>query len=292
MKRLSAGLLAAVAVALAAPGAASATPRHPAMVRHSQLAITPSQAGTFDFGVVQAGEAKQQWFNVGGDRWSWPGTATVQLSGSPAFSIVWNGCSRHHGWWWRSCFVLVRYAPAGAGAGDTATLSASTTAPWSHSRGRSSSGNSATITLTGSSPAGSGSGGSGGTGGTGGSGGSSGPPGVDVSDATFLGAKAGFGNQYSFSFDQVEQTVTHSFTVTNNSTAATLVLDPLALTNLPMVVDNDTCGGQALGPGGTCTFDVTFVTTGCPGLAFDDGLSITGGNLAVTYDQLDISGAC
>ncbi len=86
--------------------------------------------------------------------------------------------------------------------------------------------------------------------------------------------------------------MTHSFTVTNNSTAATLVLDPLALTNLPMVVDNDTCGGQALAPGGTCTFDVTFVTTGCPGLAFDDGLSITGGNLAVTYDQLDISGAC
>jgi len=285
MKRLSAGLLAAVAVALAAPGAATATPRHPAMVRQSQLAITPSQGGVFDFGAVQSGNAKEQWFGVSGARWGWQGTGTVQLTGSPAFSIVWNGCARHHRWWWRSCFVLVRYAPAAAGATDAATLSVSTPAPWCHGRGRSGGGDSTTVTLTGSSPA------SGATDGTGG-GDPSGPPGVDVSDATFTGVKTGFGNQFSFSFDQVEQTVTHSFTVTNNSTTATLALDPLAETQLPMVVDNDTCGGQALAAGGTCAFDVTFDTTGCPGLGFDDGVSITGGNLAVTYAQVDVSGAC
>jgi hypothetical protein len=283
MKRLSAGLLAAVAVALVAPGAASATPRHPATVRQSQLVITPSQGGAFDFGAVTAGNSKRQWFRVSDGRWGWPGMASVQLSGSPAFSVVWNGCARHHGWWRRSCFVLVRYTPAAAGASDTATLSASATVPWCHGRGAGGSSDPAAITLTGSSPGGSGSNGGGGSGG---------PPGVDVSDATFLGNQPGLGNEYSFSFDQVEQTVTHSFTVTNNSPQATLVLDPLAQTHLPMVVDNDTCGGQALAAAGTCTFDVTFVTTGCPGLGFDDGLSITGGSDAVTYAEIDISGAC
>ncbi|HEU0194405.1 MAG TPA: hypothetical protein VFQ71_09415 [Gaiellales bacterium] len=288
MKRLSAGLLAAVAVALAAPGAAAAAPRHPAMVSQPQLVITPSQGGVFDFGAVQPGQAKRQWFRVTGARWGWQGSGAVQLTGSPAFSIVWNGCARHHRWWWRSCFVLVRYAPAAAGASDRATLSASTTAPWCHGLERGGSGGSAAITLTGSSPAGSGSGGTGGTGG----GDPGGPPGVDVSDATFTGVKTGFGNQFSFSFDQVEQTVTHTFTATNNSTTATLVLDPLAETQLPMVVNNDTCGGRALAPGASCTFDVTFDTTGCPGLGFDDGVSITGGALAVTYAQVDVSGAC
>jgi hypothetical protein len=284
MKRLGAGLLAAVAMALAAPGAASAaSPRHPATVRHAQLVITPSRSGAFDFGAVNAGKAKRQWFRIGGAGWGWPGSASVQLSGAPAFSVVWNGCASHHRWWRRSCFVLVRYAPAAAGASDTATLSASATAPWCHGRGSGAGGGSAAITLTGSSPGGTGSGGGGG---------SAGPPGVDVSDATFLGNQPGLGNQYSFSFDQVEQTVTHTFTVTNNSTQATLVLDSLAQTHLPMVVDNDTCGGQPLAAGGTCTFDVTFVTTGCPGLGFDDGLSITGSSDAVTYAELDISGAC
>lgn len=99
---------------------------------------------------------------------------------------------------------------------------------------------------------------------------------------------------YSYDFGQVPGTQT--FTITNNGTAASETLNDTGCCSPHFAVSNDTCDGQALAPGGTCTFDLTFTAAmgGCnPGDLFTTSLDINGSTPSIVhYIHLDAQGEC
>lgn len=202
------------------------------------IAWSPATNGTYDYGAVAPGQTASQTFTLTNSGGSATGMLSVSLFGSSAFSITSNACTGTALGKGKSCAVTVQYAPTTAGQSDTATLTASGKKPSA----------SASITLTGS---------------------GAGTPDLSLSPGTFDGTTSSGTKNYHYDFGLVAS-ATQTFTVTNNGTGASTTLFVTGANPPVFVLANDTCTGQALGPGGMCTFDLTFTApAGCnPGDSF------------------------
>jgi hypothetical protein len=288
--KASAGVFAVMVAGLLIPTAAGAA------TNDWGATFTPQTSGAFNFGSVAVGKTSSQVFTLTAGRWNWwSGRLTTAVSGSSAFTVSSDGCSGGFlAWRHRTCQVTVTYKPSASGASDTATLSASSTRwfwhhgwqrrPWLES----------SITLNGTSSGVSTTGGGGGGGGGGGTT-SSGPANLQLSPGT-LTASAGGTNSYSYDFGKV-RTATTNFTVTNTggTTSLELVLD--GWSSGGYAVSNDTCSGDTLAAGASCTFSETWTSNNDPmcdakGTVVAITPSVYTGYPFVTYVDANVSAAC
>ncbi len=280
--RMGAALAAVLTVGLigATTAGAATTPRG--------LQFNPQAADTFDFGTIAAGQTSSQVFTLTPAWWDrWSGRIRVNLSGSPAFTIVSDSCSgavlRYSR---QSCEVLVQYAPAAAGQKDTATLNATGARTfwwhrWHHHRWNDR--QSAGVTLTGASTAG------------GGGGGNTGPATLQLSPGTLTGT-TGVTNAYTYNFGMVK-TLATTFTVKNTGGQTSPALTLADWDNGGFALSNDTCSGHTLAPNATCTFTETWTSRNdpsCdgPGNALEIEPAITAASPATTYVDAELTAGC
>ena len=179
----------------------------------------------------------------------------VSLAGSTVFSITANGCTGKALGPNKSCSVTVQYAPININ-GDTGTL----TATGEHS--------STGMNLYGNTSAD-----------------------LVLSPGTYLGHTDPRG--YDYDHGPPFGSWSTTFTVTNNGSGASNTLTVAGCCHPQFVLSNNTCDGQALAPGGTCTFDLTFTAPGGCGTGdeFHTPLNILG-NPSGDYIFLVAHGFC
>ena len=105
------GLLAPVAVYAGSPPALGWSPT--------------TSSGAYDYGTLNAGQSRTVMFTLTNSGGSASAELTVAVSGSPAFSIISDGCSGTSLGPRKVCNVTVQYAPTSPGENDSAALSAS-----------------------------------------------------------------------------------------------------------------------------------------------------------------------
>lgn len=232
----------------------------PAHAKTAPAALTWSLA-QYDFGSVAVGQEGSQTFTLSNTGGSSSGTIAVTETGSSAFVITANGCTGKALGPSKSCNVTVEYAPSTTN-GDTTTLAAT-----SEYAG-------ASMSLSGN-----------------------GTPNLVLSPGTFLGGTID-GEEKFYSF-QLVSGVAQTFTLSNTGNGSSLTLQPLE--NFPQnpqfALSNDTCYGTALGPNGSCTFDVTFTPpTGCTsGTAYTQDFrveGIKGFQFVLFYFDLEADSMC
>lgn len=108
---------------------------------------------------------------------------------------------------------------------------------------------------------------------------------------TFLGTAGDGAKLYDYDFGIVAS-ATQTFTVTNNGTGASNMLQVIFGGDTGYVFANNTCENQLLAPNGTCTFDLTFTApAGCnPGDPFPGHVDVFG--FPDHYIHLETVGHC
>jgi hypothetical protein len=220
-----------LAMALAVVGFGGAVDAHAATTPASLAWSPTTSSGTYDYGTLNAGagQTKSVTFTLTNAGGMASGTLAITLSGPSAFTITKDGCTGTSLGPKKSCTVTAKYAPTSSGENASASLSAT---------GENAS---ASLTLTGKSltPT----------------------PNLTLSPGTFIGTDSN-GNNYLYNFGQVAS-ATQTFTVTNIGTGSSETLT-LAGSNQFFTLSNDTCTNTSLAPNGTCTFDLSVTTAGCP----------------------------
>jgi centrosomal CEP192-like protein len=195
----------------------------------------------YDFGSVPVGQTPSQTFTLSNTGGRSSGTIVVTLAGSATFSITADGCTGRALGPSKSCQVTVQYAPINTN-GDTGTL----TATGEH-------------TSTGMNLYGNGS------------------PDLVLSPGTRVGTGTN-PKVYDYANNFVAGNWSTTFTVTNNGAGTSETLTLAGCCHAQFTLSNDTCSGNALTPGGSCTFDLTFTApAGCnPGDEFHTPLNVIG----------------
>ena len=96
----------------------------PAPPPPTALLFTPSTAGAWDYGTVDAGTTVSQAFIVTTSDGKGAGKLAISLSGAAAFTKALDTCTKRELGPHRSCSVTIQYAPSTAGQQDIATLTA------------------------------------------------------------------------------------------------------------------------------------------------------------------------
>ena len=228
---VSIGVLASALLGASSAWARSALP---------SLVWSPTtSSGTYNYGTLNAGQAKEVTFTLENTGGKASGALTVTLPGSSAFSVTSDECTERSLGPNKSCTVTVKYAPASSDESDTATLTGTSKKT------------SASITLEGKSAA-------------------AGPPDLVLEPPAVLTGMIGGTKEYTFGFSAPEGgSETTMFTVKNEGTGAS---------GSPLTVIGESPSSTfgfssscfaALAPGGSCTFTVVFTApAGCSGEAF------------------------
>jgi cytochrome c len=252
-------MIAVAAAALVVPAAAEAC------TTSAKLAWSPTTSpGAYGFGTLNDGQTSSQVFTLTNSGRRAPGVLKVRVSGSAAFSLTADGCSRTSVGPRHSCDVTVEYSPTTAGESDTATLRVTSK---HHAT--------AHLSLTGI-------------------GASEGTADLILSPGTHTTTNNFGVKSYHTSNGEVAGSWSQTFTVTNDGTATS---NHLSFTNggdPDFSLTSDTCTGTALAPNGTCTFDITFTSPGCPSgpEPFVDFFDVMAQDNGSAYIALDLSGTC
>jgi virginiamycin B lyase len=83
---------------------------------------SPSTKGAYDFAWLTVGQSVSQRFTLSNPGTSDSGTLTVELKGSPAFTLAADSCTGTSLGPRQTCSVRVAYSPSAAGASDATTL--------------------------------------------------------------------------------------------------------------------------------------------------------------------------
>jgi hypothetical protein len=269
---LCAAVLAAGVVLV--PGTASAA-------AGGRVVLSPNAHGAFRFGSVARGQSATHVFTISTANWKhWTGQVFVHLSQSSAFSLASDGCT---GTVLTpaapSCQVSVTFTPEAGQRRSFAVLSAfgtrgaarSTFDP--HRRFLS------MLVLSGS------------TGGNGGTVGGTGPASLQLSPGTASGS-----NAFSYAFGQV-RLASQTFTLTNVGGTASLALALNGWSAGGYTLSGDSCSGNALVPGASCTFTETWSSGDepmCDGVGEPVSLSATvdSADASATYAGVSLSAVC
>ena len=204
---------------------------------------------SWDYGTIDAGTTASKRFVLENGGSTATGSLRVTLAGSSTLFKTADTCTGRSLGPDKQCSVTVQYAPTTAGQSDSATLTA---------RGKKSSASASAFLTGASTPAGT--------------------PDLTISPGDYV-AGTTEPEQYGFSFGSATSQ-TQTFTVTNTGSGVSDTLLVSGAVHPNFALTSDGCSDQALAPGGSCTFALSYTALGCS----------SGEQIAAVFDVFGVSG--